>query len=440
MLQRIHERTFPSIALPGSSFVEGDPVRWVPWDTYDPNSKHDINYFGFSFDLIWHLTPKEPTYGLSTRRAGDLKHSISRRQEFSKRNPNFITLPEVRMHNHFSLDAFPPDSDFWLKNREGFIKADVDWDEFTFDMLNPEVQQLLINRIIGIAECGIYDGVLLDGFQDHGAGYYSHLNIATDEEIIAAHEAILKGVRERARDDFLILANGNRDKLHRYTEYVNGSFMETVRDNSDGYTYAGLIEIEDTLLWNEINLREPRINVLEGHGVFEPFESPNNLRWMRLFTTMGLTHSDGYVIFRVPKEIDGHIQHTHIWYAFWDADLGRPIREIGQLYENRDGVFIREFSNGWAVYNRSGKAQEIRLRKGSTGWHSGYTGIQHTLPDLDGEIYLKLPAWDVNGDGKTDILDLVRVANAINQPAPDVNGDGIVNVLDLVLVANHIGE
>ena len=46
---------------------------------------------------------------------------------------------------------------------------------------------------------------------------------------------------------------------------------------------------------------------------------------------------------------------------FWNADLGRLIGEKGQLYEAIDGLFIREFTNGWAVYNRSGKAQEIEL-------------------------------------------------------------------------------
>ena len=63
----------------------------------------------------------------------------------------------------------------------------------------------------------------------------------------------------------------------------------------------------------------------------------------------------------------------------------------------------------------------------------------HTLPDLDGEIYLKAetdPTADVNGDGAVNILDLVAVANAFGKDAPDVNGDGVVNILDLVAVAN----
>lgn len=444
--ERIQNRTFPSIALPGSSFVRNtNPVQWFGSEDvgfyYEHISKHDLNYFGTTFGLWWFLTPSESHYGLSTRLGGNLENSKREHQKHIKWNPNMLFLPEIRLHNHFRLEAFPQNSDFWVRDADGnFLKNDeVGWDEFFFDIFNPEVQQLLINRIVGLAECGLLDGVLLDGFFEHGALLYAHrLQIATVEEAIEVHKKILKGVRERVRDDFLILVNANRTKVTRYAEYVNGSYMETVRDHPDGYTYKGLQEIEDTLIWNEENLREPRINVLEGHGVFEPFESLNNLRWMRLFTTMSLTHSDGYSIFRVPREIDGYIQHVHIWYSFWDADLGQPIGEKAQLYRNREGLFIREFTNGWGVYNRSGTEQTIHFSEQVTGVASEKNGIQHIVFDLDGEIFLKKTAdpHDVNGDGVVNILDLVAVANAFGKSVPDVNGDGTVNVLDLVAVAN----
>ncbi|MXV77983.1 hypothetical protein F4X73_08420 [Candidatus Poribacteria bacterium] len=60
-----------------------------------------------------------------------------------------------------------------------------------------------------------------------------------------------------------------------------------------------------------------------------------------------------------------------------------------QPYEDTEGLFIREFTNGWAVYNRSGKEQDIQLPVQATGVASGTTGVNHTLSDLDGEIYLK---------------------------------------------------
>ena len=158
---------------------------------------------------------------------------------------------------------------------------------------------------------------------------------------------------------------------------------------------------------------------------------------MRLFTTMGLTHSDGYVLYNTGKRNYGGPDHEHIWYDFWDAPLGRPVggaETKGQLYENREGLFIREFTNGWAVYNRSGQEQRIQLPERVSGVSSGITGLQHTLPDLDGEIYLKSTnnVADLNSDGVVNILDLVIVANAFGKETPDVNEDGTVNVLDLV--------
>ena len=55
------------------------------------------------------------------------------------------------------------------------------------------------------------------------------------------------------------------------------------------------------------------------------------------------------------------------------------------------------------------------------------------------------PAWDVNGDGTTNILDLVLISQDFGKPASlnsrnDVNGDGIINILDLIIVARHLGE
>ncbi|RKU35819.1 hypothetical protein C6496_16105 [Candidatus Poribacteria bacterium] len=81
-----------------------------------------------------------------------------------------------------------------------------------------------------------------------------------------------------------------------------------------------------------------------------------------------------------------------IWYDFFDAPLGRPVggdETKGQLYRDRNGLFIREFTNGWAVYNRSGKAQQIQLPMQATGVASRITSTSHLVPDLDGEIFVK---------------------------------------------------
>ena len=71
------------------------------------------------------------------------------------------------------------------------------------------------------------------------------------------------------------------------------------------------------------------------------------------------------------------------------------------------------------------------------------------LPTIieNGEILEPPPPktpWDVNNDGKVNILDLTFVASHFgddNAPSnADVNGDGKVNILDLTLIASHFGE
>ena len=55
--------------------------------------------------------------------------------------------------------------------------------------------------------------------------------------------------------------------------------------------------------------------------------------------------------------------------------------------------------------------------------------------------------WDVNGDMKVDILDLLIVSNHFGEHItntsknnPDVNGDGSIDISDLVLIGRHFGE
>ena len=165
---------------------------------------------------------------------------------------------------------------------------------------------------------------------------------------------------------------------------------------------------------------------------------------MRAITTLSLTHSDGYVMYNLGGILFGVGDHEHIWHDFWDADLGKPIDPKAQPYQNIEGLFIREFTNGWAVYNRSGKAQTITLPASATPVSDrGGNSASHThlLPDLDGEIYLTSKSFaDVNGDGKVNILDVIQVANGFGKSAPDPNGDGSVNILDLVFVAQHFSQ
>ena len=113
------------------------------------------------------------------------------------------------------------------------------------------------------------------------------------------------------------------------------------------------------------------------------------------------------------------------------------------------GLFIRKFTNGWAVYNRSGAVQTITLPASATPVSdrgNNTASTTHILPDLDGEIYLKAAVeqptspYDLNKDGVVNVLDLILTAQRFGSTEADINGDGTTNILDLILVAQHLGE
>ena len=450
---RIENRTYPSIFQVTCGYIINRPeLSWSEQIAYDLFS---CTAFGAEFF--------QGPDGLVLR-----LHEKSREAEgIRKRRPNILFLAGTPIGFHGAgVDEYPEDSPYYLRDESGNRIIDTRWGTVALlDFRHPDVQKRFIQQAREFSRCGIFDGIAIDKWASTGHGDMPR------EEHVAAKDRMIQGIRDAVDDDFLILVTTGNDIIttRHHAEHINGFFMETTENYEGGYTHAGLAHIENTLSWAEENLREPQINCLAGRGDRNQLlDSPRNLQWMRLWTTMSLTHSDGYVVFTMgggpshpphpfefwPGHADLHAQgirhghqNTHYHYDFWDADLGRPVggdETKAQLYENREGLFIREFTNGWAVYNRSGKAQEIELPQAVSGWSSGVKDKRrHTLADLDGEIYLKAesglktpPTADVNADGVVNILDLVAVANAFGKAAPDLNGDGVVNIQDLVIVVN----
>lgn len=399
---RIEERNFPSLFTAWS-----DKDKWPSFDLifccprFDARLTEINGKFYFRTD---HLSWDGPT---------------AVRDAYLAQNPTMVFLHGLSVV-WSELDTFPEDSPYWLRDENGDIQVKYGYLGL-MDLAHPGWQQHMIDIAVTIDQCGLYDGIFIDGW---GRKQSEH------------HIAILKGIRERVRENFLIMVNTNDWPSPDSAPYVNGLFMESgfpeKRNTPEGIE-SGLARVENTLKWAAATLREPRIIGLEGSNYRHesPF-TPRNMRWMRATTTMGLTFSDAYVSFPLRG---GPL------YDFWNADLGRPIGETLQLYEERAGLYIREFTNGWAVYNHSGSAQLVTLPDEVQSAATGISNTEHAILDLDGDIFLRTEVTvpgDLNGDGSVTILDLVIVANAMgtdNRDA-DANGDGVINVFDLVFVAN----
>ena len=465
---RVNNRRYPS------AFEAWDDIHNRP--SLSPQERiaaHDLSFRGlWDFHIYFQYTDQ----GVVLR--GPVAQARQRRDELLALNPNLIFVnTTVLMRDSYVNKLFPKDFPHWVRDATGTPVEG--WPgTFLLDFTHPAVQDIIVSQARAISRCGVFDGILLDWWQEHTTVLDGYRSNGAEQR---ARDVIIRRIREAVGEDFLILVNANRSKPHRAAPYINGLYMETVRDSATGYTHAGLRGIESTMLWAENTLREPQIICLEGWSIAtetpdptlnyyttrlvdtQP-DTPINQQWMRLFTTLSLTHSDGYIHFYGGYLYDAPNMRTHrygfwdaetgqpigepqqhYWYDFWDVDLGQPTGEKVQLYRNREGLFIREFTNGWAVYNRSGKPQDIHLPEQATGVENGLRNTIHIIPDLDGEIYLKSglktsPTVDVNGDGIVNILDLVVVASAFGKTQPDVNGDGVVNVLDLVQVANQFGQ
>ena len=437
ILDRIQNRSLPSTVRTWDL----ETINQLHLSVEERIAYHDIYWTRRPFALRFHSTPQ----GYQVR--GEIALAIAKRDELLSKNPNMLFLRTIRQRDARVNVHYPEDWPYWLRDDEGNpIRHHEDPDVYLINLTLPEVQDIIVQQAIAASKCGLYDGIFFDWWREVG-GNLRDFSVRPAQFIVPreaerdARLSILQRIRASVPDDFLILCNGTHRKLPISAPYINGSFVETFHEDPEtGYTRDTIIKIETTLIWLEENLREPQINCLQGVGIpTEPYESPTNKRLMRLFTTMSLTLTDGYVHF--VNGIRG--QHVHFRYPFLDADLGQPIGPTAQPYQDVEGLYIREFTNGWAVYNRTGETQTINLPSAATTVGNGdlRSATTFLLPDLDGEIYLKTRSFaDVNGDGRVNILDLVQVANGFGKSAPDPNGDGAVNILDLVFVAQQFSQ
>ena len=195
---------------------------------------------------------------------------------------------------------------------------------------------------------------------------------------------LLEAIRDRLPAETLVMVNGNDRTLPNTADLVNGSFMECWQSPD----WGNWSQIEETLVWNETNLRKPRINAVSTWYA----KSRNELNRMRATTTLVMTRSNGYALFCDPNDLPTP-DHQHDWYTFWDEDLGQP---IGPGRDYNDGTVRRAFTHGWAVYHRPSNADPEAMSKRALvrfdlPHRSSATGridTEHALPAADGDLYL----------------------------------------------------
>ena len=352
---RLSNRTYPSVF--GANWLFG----------YD--SRIDLMY-GVPLEMYWRPDGKL---------AGTLENAIQRRDELIAINPNMVLLVEIKWATDKLLNN-GEDWPYWLRDTDGEIIIEDNRNpknpNVFIDFTQPGAQDFIVQKAVDVSNCGLFDGIVFDSWGEIFPLLPLHLHSLEAGELAKINEMqqqaklnIVRRIRAATRPNFLIQVNSNRTKIPLTGPYINGLSMETAIPDlyfhDPEWLHQTLLETESTLLWAEETLRKPHINGVAGQALAfpEPADSPKNQRWVRALTTLSLTHADGYALYQDLAEIDGGT-----WYNFWDIDLGHPVGGTAQLYDdNTPGLFIREFTNGWAAYNRSGEAREITLPESVIG-------------------------------------------------------------------------
>jgi hypothetical protein len=380
--ERVYDRTYPSVFM---AWYNIDMPEF-PLDTEEQRIKtaamHDLMWeeplsqLGEGVDLVLGLIWEGKHHGLSS--AFDevsLEKALANRKKLLEYNPNMVTLLEVRWRDA-PMSFLPEDSEWWLRDEQGeIVKGWLGgWEPFyKLDYSNPDFQDNVARQSKIAVESGVYDGIMLDW---------------------SGHLEIIEKVRAAIGPEKLIIVNihDNIEDGKKYKDLINGSFMELNPIDSHSIQVEELVilgredhnkgnwdQVQEALLWFEENLLPPRINCLEVWGHRKDF------RRMRATTTLGLTHSDGYVLYADPNPL-ATPDHLHDWYPFWEVELGKPLTK---RIEKEDGSVWREFEGGIVVYNhyRNGEVL-LEFEENKMSVSTREIARSFRLQDRDGDIFI----------------------------------------------------
>jgi hypothetical protein len=381
--RRIESRDFPSV------FQAWYPID-MPDYPLDENeqriaaaAKHDLIFeeplsqMGEGYNLVLGLVWDHKNHGLADSFTKEsLELALDNRKQALSINPGMVFLFEIRWRDA-PMSFLPEESNWWLRDSTGqIVKGWLGgWEPFyKLNYDNPEFQDNVARQARIAIESGVYDGVMLDW---------------------SGHLEIIKKIRGAIGDSALIMVNIHDDieDGRLYKEFINGSFMELNPMDSLSMPVEELVlfsredankrswdRIREALVWFEDSLQKPTINCLEIWG------NRKDLQRMRATTTLGLTHSNGYVLYADPNPLKTP-DHLHDWYPFWDVSLGKP---IGDRVDKEDGSSWREFEGGTVVYNHySNPAVTVTFNEERKRASDGSVGKEFTVFSRDGDIFLK---------------------------------------------------
>ena len=365
--RRIRTRRFPSIFEawnPAENLRNDPPVSAIPLSTIETPaatlSRHDLYWTGVGA-LGLRLAGNQQ-YAILSPRFTPESVAVARRNRASllALNPYMLVLAEVHYYSA-QPNFLPPDSPWWLGG------APVPGNGGTrLDFANPAFQDKAAALCGALVETGVFDGCMLDWWND--------------EAQAADRLSLIRKMREAIGEKAILLGNVNGSLPTHTAPYLNGMYME----GFGSVLLSDWRQAARNLRWGEANLREPAITALEwwwstGRGQYP---------LMREVTALALVFSDGYVLFSDPALPTP--DHLHDWYHFWTKTLGRPAGRLADPDRpNLDGAYSRRFENGEVVFNPpSNRPVVVRFHQPRHSAATGSTGQSFTVAPGDGDLFL----------------------------------------------------
>ena len=156
---RITDREYPSVAAASHNIINLSTLSWDERLVY-----HDLHFCWPMFGLGWRSIPT----GMEI--SGNFEAAKRIRDKLLKENPDMVFLMGVYYYGaNLDLYSYPDDWEYWLRDESGNRISDKGGGGFLIDYTLPGAQTLFAHQVLQVAQCGIYDGIFLDCWQDDKA-------------------------------------------------------------------------------------------------------------------------------------------------------------------------------------------------------------------------------------------------------------------------------
>ncbi|UTC74206.1 hypothetical protein E4O03_08100 [Treponema sp. OMZ 792] len=240
---------------------------------------------------------------------------------------------------------------------------------FVLNFEKEEWHSLLGKKALSYKNAG-FEGLIFDWWSDEAG------NGRSRERVQKARLNILKSIREKVGNDFILMGNVNWTINDPTSKYLSGAFMELWKPElNKGYDLydkdnpeMSIEKMEEALLyWNQV-LQWPKIiafetwKITEGNYI-EDRVSKKNIKYAKLFAAMACVIPDnGYFLYADNNGDTESSDHEHEYYDFYKTDLGKAVSGMVKI---KEGIAYKIYQKGIIAYNRTETEESFKLADGT---------------------------------------------------------------------------